>query len=642
MNTLRLWTALMAICLLGLLPVKAERYWVDGFEYEFNGHEATVTSCSLSGDIIIPEKVTYNNVTYTLTTIGSLAFYCDHKVTSIRMPNTIKTVNESAFIHANEIKSVYFPGSIEKVHWYAFYNNPKLTTIFCLSTVPPDFGEQGFDGRDSDGRMTLYVPSGTVDAYRSAPYLQHFMNIIPIDVWDFVEDGVYYHIIDESHVTVTFKELGFATYSGTVVIPETVTHDSITYHVTGISASAFAYSDELTSVSIPVTVQSVGNDAFFGCSLQSLIITGAGSWTAGALDMSVNNLFISSGITSIAGMKVEASEIYCSAAIPPTCDDFTFTSYNAALHVPPTSLSAYFTAPYWKYFINITGDADFIWPTAVELDQTHALLEIGETMTIQASVLPAKTSYDNIYWTSSNPNVASVNNGVITALETGECDITASCLTAVATCHIAVVEKKIFISLDMHQASVLPNHMVTITPTLTPISSDITVTSSNPNIAAARLANGIIQVAGISEGTTTITVNTVDGYAIPDSCIVTVYTEMGDVNRDGFINIGDVTSLINYLLSGNDDIISLINSDGNQDGRVSIADVTALINFLLSDSTESSVEVDGDSCPVWNYLIKGKNIPAMRIYHPSAPAGKNWELWHQFHKAFIGEPQFKE
>lgn len=67
-----------------------------------------------------------------------------------------------------------------------------------------------------------------------------------------------------------------------------------------------------------------------------------------------------------------------------------------------------------------------------------------------------------------------------------------------------------------------------------------------------------------------------------------------------------------------------------------------LYNLLPAwDGSESSIEVDGDSCPVWYYPIKGKNIPAMRVYHPSAPAGKNWELWHQFHKAFIGEPQFK-
>lgn len=57
--------------------------------------------------------------------------------------------------------------------------------------------------------------------------------------------------------------------------------------------------------------------------------------------------------------------------------------------------------------------------------------------------------------------------------------------------------------------------------------------------------------------------------------------------------------------------------------------------------TESKIKVGDDSCPVWHYTIKGKKIPAMSVHHPSAPTGKNWEWWHQFHKAFIGEPQFK-
>ena len=583
MNTLRLWTALMAICLLGLLPVKAERYWIDGYEYEFNGHEATVTNCSLSGDIIIPETVSYNNVTYTVTTIGGLAFYCDHKVTSIRMPNTMKTVKREAFIYASELKSVYFPSSIEKVEWYAFSTNANLTSIYCMATVPPDFGEQGFDNRDFDGQMVLYVPNGSVEAYQSAPYFEHFMNIIPIDVWDFVEDGIYYHIVDQRKVTVTFKDLGFATYSGRVVIPETVTHNGITYHVTGISASAFAYSDELTSVSIPVTVKSVGNDAFFGCSLQSLLITGVGPWTAGALDMSVGQLFIDSGVTSLAGMRVNASEIFSSPSNPPTCDDFTFTSYDATLHVPPTSFSSYFTAPYWNYFINIMGDAGFTWPTAVELDQTNVLLEIGETMTIQARVQPNETSYNSIYWTSSNPNVVSVNNGVITALATGECDITASCLTATATCHIAVVEKKVQISLDLHAVSVKPNHMVILTPTLTPIPTNITVNSSDPSVAVGRVANGKIQVVGITEGTATITVDSMDGYAIPDSCEVTVYTEVGDNNCDGYVNIVDVTALIDHILGEEMPTFKAGNADVNGDGNINVVDVTELIDFLLSN-----------------------------------------------------------
>ena len=67
-----------------------------------------------------------------------------------------------------------------------------------------------------------------------------------------------------------------------------------------------------------------------------------------------------------------------------------------------------------------------------------------------------------------------------------------------------------------------------------------------------------------------------------------------------------------------------------------------LYNLLPSwDGTETSIEVGDDSCPVWHYPIQGKSIPAMRVYHPSAPSGKSWAYWHQFHKAFIGEPKFK-
>ena len=582
MKSLQLRLSTLAVFLLCLYSAQAESYSIDGFSYEFNDHEATVTGCSLSGDIVIPETVTHNNVTYTVTTIGGLAFYCDHKVTSIRMPNTITTIKNNAFIYANELKTVYFPSSIEVIEGFVFYDNASLTTLFCLVPSPP-YPIDGTAGPIEE-TVTLYVPSESLDAYKSAPYWKNFKNIIPIDVWDFVEDEIYYHIVDENNVSVTFKELGFGTYSGHVVIPETVTHNGITYHVTGISASAFAYSSNLTNVAIPVTVTSVGNDAFFGCSLQSLIITGNGAWTAGALNLSVNELFIGSGVTSMAGMRIEASDIYSSAFNPPTCDDFTFTSYNAALHVPPTSFSSYFTAPYWKYFINISGDADFTWPTAVELDQTNALLEIGEELLLGATVQPAETSYSNINWVSSNPSVASVQDGVVTALSSGDCVITASCLTATATCHIAVIEKKVHISLDSHSVRIKPNHMVILTPTLTPITTNIAVTSSDPGVAVARIANGKIQVVGISEGATRITVNSVDGYAVPDSCEVTVYTDRGDLDCNGYVTIADVTSLIDYLLTRDETAINLANADTNKDGNINISDVTTLIDYLLIGS----------------------------------------------------------
>ena len=59
-------------------------------------------------------------------------------------------------------------------------------------------------------------------------------------------------------------------------------------------------------------------------------------------------------------------------------------------------------------------------------------------------------------------------------------------------------------------------------------------------------------------------------------------TLRGDVDMDGYINIADVTTLIDYILSGNAEGISLENADCDQDGYINIADVTTLIDYILN------------------------------------------------------------
>lgn len=57
----------------------------------------------------------------------------------------------------------------------------------------------------------------------------------------------------------------------------------------------------------------------------------------------------------------------------------------------------------------------------------------------------------------------------------------------------------------------------------------------------------------------------------------------GDVNDDGFVNISDVTALINVLLTDDWDTINVANADCNNDENLNISDVTTLINYLLTD-----------------------------------------------------------
>ncbi len=59
---------------------------------------------------------------------------------------------------------------------------------------------------------------------------------------------------------------------------------------------------------------------------------------------------------------------------------------------------------------------------------------------------------------------------------------------------------------------------------------------------------------------------------------------LGDVNSDHNVSIGDVTALIDYLLSGDETGINLSAADCTHDNNVSIGDVTALIDYLLSGS----------------------------------------------------------
>jgi surface protein len=58
--------------------------------------------------------------------------------------------------------------------------------------------------------------------------------------------------------------------------------------------------------------------------------------------------------------------------------------------------------------------------------------------------------------------------------------------------------------------------------------------------------------------------------------------QRGDVNGDGSVNISDVTTLIDYLLSGNPSGVNVTAADCNQDSSVNISDVTSLIDYLLS------------------------------------------------------------
>ena len=109
-----------------------------------------------------------------------------------------------------------------------------------------------------------------------------------------------------------------------------------------------------------------------------------------------------------------------------------------------------------------------------------------------------------------------------------------------------------------------------------------------------RLAN--TSTVGNFNGTVTATTGRVSAYADVQGTVNAAPVIVGDVNMDGSVNIADVTTLIDYLLGGDESMIDIVAADVEQDGMVNIADVTALIDRLLGGA--SAVMKSGwDACP---------------------------------------------
>ncbi|MBQ6079453.1 MAG: chitobiase/beta-hexosaminidase C-terminal domain-containing protein [Muribaculaceae bacterium] len=114
-------------------------------------------------------------------------------------------------------------------------------------------------------------------------------------------------------------------------------------------------------------------------------------------------------------------------------------------------------------------------------------------------------------------------------------------------------------------------------------------TSNNFLINEARLGTELPVVPGsnafrIPVGKYNLTFYLTNSVLVVDRWTEPIIVVRGDVNKDGDINIADVTALIDYLLSGNAQSISVENADCNQDSHVTISDVTALIDRLLTGS----------------------------------------------------------
>lgn len=315
-----------------------------------------------------------------------------------------------------------------------------------------------------------------------------------------------------------------------------------------------------------------------------------------------------------------------------------------------------------------------ILATSVTLSREKAELLVDETMTLTAVVGPENTTDKTLTWSSSNPEVASVENGKVTALKVGVATITATTVNGISgRCELKVNpvlassieieggDKEIFIGAAA-TLNVIFDPANTTDKTLVWASSDervvtldngriygaglgeavVTATATNGVSASIKVKVNEIKVTGISldtsslilkEGETGILTAIISPanatfkevtWSSSDESVATVAD--GKVTALGRGTV-TVTATTPNNLTATCEVKVVMTGDSNDNGTISISDATMAVNDLLNRENPAgyvahAADVNGDGeisvvdvCSIVN-MILNPEAPQLRSEAP--------------------------
>ena len=192
---------------------------IDGIYYNLNTTDktASITKGSYNGNVVIPEAITFEGMTYSVTSIGDNAFSSCSGLTSVTIPNSVTSIGNSAFTDCASLTSVTIPNSVTSIGDSAFNgcsglssvtignsvtsigdsafkDCSGLTKLVSLAVEPPICGEGAFEKVDKT-TCQLLVPEESINKYKTANQWKDFLNILGYNGVDDVcvdtQDAVY-------------------------------------------------------------------------------------------------------------------------------------------------------------------------------------------------------------------------------------------------------------------------------------------------------------------------------------------------------------------------------------------------------------------------------------------------------------------
>lgn len=246
--------------------------------------------CTARGDIVIPSEIeglpviaigdhafdclfVTNEITSvvipdTVTSIGEKAFsYCG-EMTAVEIPDSVTYIGKRAFEYCEALNSVDIPGSVKTIDNHAFYYSSGLESLtlgYGIETI----GSETFYCCKQLQAVTLpgSLKSVGKHAFTSCENMQTLV----------IEDGVEYIGFEAFYRCDSLKALslpGSVTFEGTSEMPENSDVFACCYNlqyikiqdgITSLPDGIFHNSEQLTTVSLPASLERIGYDAFGNC-----------------------------------------------------------------------------------------------------------------------------------------------------------------------------------------------------------------------------------------------------------------------------------------------------------------------------------------------------------------------------------------
>jgi uncharacterized protein YjdB len=383
---------------------------------------------------------------------------------------------------------------------------------------------------------------------------------------------------------------------------------------TSIGSYAFADCSNLTKITIPDNTTSIREYAFSGCSSLTDItfpenVTSIGRRVFLFCDKMKSVTSLNPNPPSTNSQSVISSDAFYSgmAADP-------YQNAHMDLYIPAGSLAAYNSTGSWKNFETKT-----VLATKITLNIYKINVDLNESYTLHA-VMPTDVTDKAVVWRSSNADIATVNNGVVTGKKNGRISVTVTTSYGVTASCVVTVGPILVDSINFYNPAIALPVGATSKLRYYVLPSDaanqeVEWSSSKDDIAGVD-DEGVVTAR--LEGEVDIIATSKDGSEVTAICKVTVYIPVDSVSLPNSISLVYGTSeVLNYQIyplnasnksvtwtSHNPEVATVT------DGRVNAID-TGEVNITVTTvdgHKTATCQVRVMSVPAASVDIEGKSI----------------------------------